>query len=134
MGGFADYAELELLDHLLGGADYARPATVYAGLSTTTPGDDGSNFTEPSGNAYARVAITNNATNFPAAAAGSKSNGTAVTFPQATGAWGTVTHFALYDASSGGNQILWGALTDARVIGNGQTASFAPGSLVVSLT
>lgn len=57
MGSFADHLENKLLDHVFGGGDYARPATLYIGLSTTTIADGGTNITEPSGNGYARVAV-----------------------------------------------------------------------------
>ena len=60
------------------------PATWYFGLSTTTPNDDGTGFTEPSGGGYARVAKTNDATNFPGAQVISgecrKTNGTKITW------------------------------------------------------
>lgn len=108
-GSKSDYLENKILDHVLGGGDYTRPATVYVGLFTTAPSDTGGG-TEVSGGSYARVAVTNNATNFPAASSGSKSNGTAITFPAATANWGTVVAFGIFDASSGGNLLYWGWL------------------------
>lgn len=134
MAGFSDALENAILDHYFGGPDKTRPATLYVGLSTTTPADDGSNFTEPSGSGYARVSKTNNATNFPAAAAGLKSNGTAVTFPQASGgSWGTVTHWGIFEASTGGSPTVWGALTSSKTIGDGDTPEFAIGALDITL-
>jgi hypothetical protein len=131
---FTDYLENALLDHVLGGPDYTRPGTVYIALSTTAPTDAGGNLTEPSGNGYARKSVTNNATNFPAASGGSKSNGTTVTFATATGgAWGNITHFAIMDASSGGNMLEKGALSAAKQIDAGDTPEFAPGTLITTL-
>lgn len=130
---FGDFLELELLDHVLGNSAYTAPVNVYVALSTTTPNDDGTSFTEPTGGAYARVTVANNITNWPAAAAGAKSNGTKITFPTATASWGTVTHFALYDAVTAGNFLMAGALTTAKTIGNGDTAEFAIGDLDVTL-
>lgn len=43
------------------------PATVYAALLLTLPLGDGTGGTEFSGGTYARIAVTNNNTNFPAA-------------------------------------------------------------------
>ena len=40
MGSFSNYWENELLDHLFGKGSYTPP-TIYVGLSTTDPGDDG---------------------------------------------------------------------------------------------
>lgn len=132
MAGFSDYLENKLLDHAFGGGDFTRPATVYLALFTAAPSDAGGG-TEVSGNAYARVAVTNNATNFPAASGGAKANGTAITFPQATGSWGTVTHFGIFDAASAGNLLGWNALTASKTIDAGDTPSYAVGSLSLTL-
>lgn len=112
----SNYLENEILDHILGGGDYTRPATVYIGLSTADPGEAGATLAEPSGNNYSRVSVTNNSTNFPAASGGVKSNGTDITFPTPSGSWGTVTHVVVFDASSGGNMLFWGALTVSKAI------------------
>lgn len=130
---FTNFLELELLDHVLGNAAYPAPATVYVGLSTTTPNDDGSNFTEPVGGAYARAAVTNNLTNWPAAVSGTKQNGTLISFPEATLAWGTITFVGIFDAPSGGNMLMKGALSVPRVIEIGDTAQFPPNNITVTL-
>ena len=131
---FADFLENELLDQIFGAQAYVAPATLYVALSTTTPSDDGTNFTEPSGNAYARVAVTNNKTNFNTAAAGAVDNAVSIDFAQATPAgWGTVTHFGIYDASSAGNLLAWGALTASKAIDALDTAKFAAGDLNATL-
>lgn len=83
------------------------PATWYLGLSTTTPGDDGTGFTEPVGGSYARVSITNDGTKWATATPGGdgitrKANAAAFTFTNPTGAWGQVTHWGLFTVSSGG--------------------------------
>lgn len=133
MAGFTDFLENELLDHVFGNAAYSAPATLYVGLSTSTITDAGGNITEPGSGSYARVSVTNNATNFPAASGGAKANGTAITFPQATASWGTVTDFFIADASSGGNILAYGALTASKTIDSGDTASFAIGELDITL-
>mgnify|MGYP001563208888 CR=1 FL=1 len=130
-GSKSDFLELELLDHVLGNAAYTAPVTVYVALYTVAPSDTGGG-TEVTGGAYARVAVTNNATNWPAAAAGAKSNGTAITFPTATANWGTVVAFAILDAASAGNFLYWADLTINRVVNSGDTPSFAVGELDVT--
>jgi hypothetical protein len=134
MGSFADYLENKVLDHVFGGPDYTRPATLYIGLSTTTITDAGGNITEPSGGSYARVAKTNDATNFPAASGGSKSNGTDIDFGTATGDWGTVTDFFIADASTGGNILGYGALAVANHVVNGNLVTFPAGDLDITMT
>lgn len=129
-GSKSDYLENELLDHVLGGGDYSRPATVYVALYTVAPTDaDGG--TEVSGGSYARAAVVNNATNWPAASGGAKSNGTVITFPTATANWGEVVAFAILDAAAAGNFLYWGDLTTPKTINNGDTAQFPVGELDV---
>ncbi|MDP9488130.1 MAG: hypothetical protein M3Q49_20465, partial [Actinomycetota bacterium] len=81
---FSDFMENTILNEVFGGVNYVPVGTVYVALYTTAPDDAGAGGTEVSGGAYARVAVTNNATNWPAAVGGAKSNGVAITFPQAT--------------------------------------------------
>lgn len=130
-----NYLEDDLLNAALGGQTYIPPATVYIALSTTTPNDDGSNFTEPSGNGYARVAVTNNLTEWPdSAGSGQKSNANTILFPQASGgAWGTVTYAGIFDASSGGNLLWSGPLSSLQAIGDGDQYQFPVGQFVAGL-
>ncbi|MDP4224921.1 MAG: hypothetical protein Q8910_00930 [Bacteroidota bacterium] len=130
---FTYYTDNALLNEMFGGVAFTPPATLYIGLSTSTPTASGTGATEPSGNAYARVAVVNNATNFPNAANGTKTNGTTITFPQATGSWGTVTYFVIYDAASAGNLIGFGALNNSQTVSNGDTLSFATSAMTLTL-
>lgn len=132
MGRLSDSDANNMLDVRFGAAASTAPATYYVALSTTAPTNTGTNVTEPSGGAYARVAVTNNATNFPAASGRAKSNGTVVTFPTATASWGTISHFALYDAATGGTMRAWGALTTAQAVASGAIADFPAGSLTIT--
>jgi hypothetical protein len=127
MAGLSDFLENELLDHVFRNAAYSQPATVYVGLYTATPSDAGGG-TEVSGNNYARTAVT-----FGAAASGAIANSGAVTFPQASASWGTVTHFGIFDASTNGNLLAWAALSASKAVGSGDTAEFAIGELDISL-
>lgn len=130
-GSKSDFLENELLDHVLGNAAYSAPATTYVALYTVAPSDTGGG-TEVSGGSYARAAVTNNDTNWPAASGGAKSNGTEIEFPTATADWGTVVAFAILDADTGGNFLYWGDLTASKTINNGDTAKFAAGDLDVT--
>jgi hypothetical protein len=123
--------ELKVLDGVLGGPDFTHPATVYIALYTATPNDTGGG-TEVTGGAYARASVTNNSTNWPAASAGAKSNGTDITFPTATANWGTVVSFGIFDASTSGNLLFWGDVTPNKAINNGDTAKFATGQISIT--
>ena len=127
-GSKSDYLENKILDHVLGGGDYARPATVYIALYTVAPTDAGGG-TEVTGGSYVRKSVTNNVTNFPAAVSGAKSNGTEIIFAEATASWGTVVAFGIFDAATAGNLLYWADLAASKAIGSGDTAKFAFGDL-----
>lgn len=130
-----DYTEIALLNAFFGktpvnfGALASRP-TLYVALFTATPGEAGGG-TEVSGNAYARV--TTATSDWNAAASGLVDNANAITFPQATGAWGTVTHFGLFDAATVGNLLWYGTLGTSRSPLNGDTPKFNAGELDFTL-
>lgn len=133
MSGFSDYLEKKVLDLLFGSTAYSVPATLYFGLFTTTPNDDGTGGTEVSGGSYARVSMTNNSTNFPNASGGNpstKANGVAITFPTATADWGTVVGMGVFDASTSGNLLAWNSLCGTSYDYTATTADLftAPGS------
>jgi len=130
----------QLLDHIFTDGAYTPPSTLYIGLSSTTPAEDGSNITEPSGGSYARVATT--AADWAAATDADPSVKTTTatkTFPTATADWvsaANLTHFVLYDHITGtaaSNKLAWGALTVPKAVLNGDTASFAAGALSLTL-
>jgi len=126
MSAMSDYLENEILDHILATASYTAPATVYVGLSTGSFGDDNSG-TELTGSGYARVAAS-----FGAAASGTASNDAAVEFSAATGDWGTVSHFGIFDASTAGNLLIHGSFTASKVIATGDILRIQTGDLDVS--
>lgn len=130
-GSKSDYLENKLLDHVLGNVAFTAPATVYIALFTVAPTDAGGG-TEVTGGSYARVAVVNNSTNWPAATNGTKSNGTEISFPTATADWGTVVAFAIFDAATAGNMLYWADLMQAKTISNGDTAKFAIGDIDIS--
>jgi hypothetical protein len=128
MAAASDYLENKLLDHSLATAAYTAPAAVYVGLHTGSPLDNNSGANEVSGGSYVRKGAT-----FGAASAGSASTDATVTFDAATGNWGTITHIAVYDASSSGNLLYHGAVTTSKVIEIGDTFQISSGNLTISL-
>lgn len=121
-----------VLDAIYGDTPVAPAATLYVALSTTAPNADGTAFTRPSGNAYADVAVANNATKWPAATAADpavQENGEVVTFPDPTGPWGEVGWWGVAE-TDGGTIVDYGALTVARTIDVGsEPVSFAAAAL-----
>lgn len=135
---FTDQIEKDILDFLLGGyTGFGTPETVLIMLSTTTPGEvSGSlNFTEPSTeNGYAAVEVDNDNTTWEYVD-GVIKNKIAIEFPEATGAWGTITHFGVEGnvGSSGQIMIGTGALSASKTVEAGDKPRFNAGALTISL-
>lgn len=127
MAQMTNYLENELYDHVFRNAAYTSPAAIYLALFTTATGEAGGG-TEVSGGGYARQAITMGA---PTDGAGS--NSAPIVFGPASASWGTVTHFAVFDASVGGNMLLYGELTTTppggKLVEESDTMTFATGDL-----
>lgn len=118
-------------DHLLRNATWAKPGTIYIGLLTAGPGEQGGG-TEVSGGNYARVAAGPGDSDWsgPVSANKTFSNAVDKTFPTPNADWGTVTHFAIYDAATGGMMLAYAALTAGRTIhGTDPAPLFAAGDL-----
>lgn len=133
MTAMSNYLETALFNHVLRNVSFTSPATIYLALYTSDP-TDADTGTEVSGNAYARVQITGGNA-FGAPSNGQGSNAGAITFPMATpGAWGTITHVGIRDASSGGNLLLHGQLAASRVVNAGDTFTIPAASLIATLS
>lgn len=132
MGSLSDFAENAILNHICGTA-YTPPATVYLALCTADPTDAGTgasmNEVANSGS-YARKAIT-----FGAAASRVVTQSATVTFDQATGSWGTITHYAIVDSTTygAGNMLAHGALGASKAVVTGNTPSVASGQVTVTI-
>lgn len=90
------------------------PASVYIGLSTNDPEADGGAFTELSGNAYARVLISQRGATYPAligsAASRAISNTAQINWNKASSDWPRVKGFGLFSSASGGSPFFYGKL------------------------
>lgn len=136
MSAASNYLELKLLNHTLrySTAPYVGPATVYVALFTADSANDTLQdletnvlTNEVTGNNYARQSVT-----FAAAAAGSISSNSSATFTASGGAFGTIVAVALMDASTAG-QVLFAGLITNKTIADGDSLQFASGQITVSL-
>ena len=123
---FSNTYETNVLTWALTNSAVTRPTAWYVGLFTTDPGETGSG-TEVSGNGYAREAATFTVSG------DTGSNSADIEFSAATASWGTITHIAIHDASTGGNIIAYGALTVSKDIGAGDIFRISAGDLDVTL-
>jgi len=130
---YCDYLEAKILDHVFGGSTFSRPATMYIGLCTGVT-EGGVVSGEPSGNNYARVSKSNDSNSWNDASGGSKTNKVDIEFPEASGAWGTVTKFFISDAASGNaNTLGYGDLAASKSPTAGDIVKILAGQLSITL-
>lgn len=146
MAAMSDFLENKLVDHIFRGVTYTVPTTLYVALYTAAPSDSGGGTEITIGtNAYARRDVVSTAgspvwantqgvagTAASSGTGGVTSNTSAITFVTPTGSWGTVTHFGILTAATGGDLLFHGALTVSQTVNNGNTVSFAPGALQIT--
>lgn len=134
MSAMSDYLEVEIRKHIFRTGSFTKPSVLAVALFTAAPSDSGGG-TEVSGGSYARATLNPADANWTGASStnGLTDNASAITFPTPSGNWGTVTHFGIFDASSAGNLLFWGALTNSKTVNNGDPApSFPIGSLAIT--
>lgn len=116
MAGFTDAFEAAILNHFFGATALAAPPTGYeVALYTVAPADDGTGGTEATYTGYARLAVTNNVTEFPAASGTAptrKTNGNDWVFGEKTDAGTQVlVAWALIDNADSITIVQHGALS-----------------------
>lgn len=135
MSAFSDYLEEKLLALTLCGEAYQPPALHYVALYTSPTSDVEGTGDEVIGGDYARIRVT-----FAAPQKGTDgdffcANDTDVRSPKpSTIPWGTITHFAIYDAPAGGNRLYHGPLKEPRSIGVNDLFFVLAGDLNVTLS
>lgn len=122
MGGFSDAVENDVLDHMLGVAQWSYSATQRTmSLHTGDPGEDGS-ANEVTGGSYSRQDVT-----FSVAANGISSNTNKVEFTLLPAC--TVTHAGVWDGAS---LVCAGALNSSVDVSAGSKIYFNPGDVDVN--
>src|SRR4051812_27504148 len=103
----SDYLENLIVDAIFRTRAFAKPAALWVALFTAAPSDVGGG-TEVAGGGYGRVNLPPLDTNWAATqggvsgnssgTGGQTSNAVAITYPAPSANWGTITHFAIFDA------------------------------------
>ena len=134
MSNASDYLEDNIVKHLFRTGSFTKPTVLAVALFTAAPSDSGGG-TEVSGGSYARVSVNPLDANWAATSGtnGQTSNVAAINFGTASASWGTITHFAIFDATSGGNMLVWGALTASKTVGSGDAFQIPAGSAVITV-
>lgn len=134
--GVTDYTENKVVDHIFRATAWTAPTTICIALTTSAPTDSAAG-TEASYTGYARGCLatstanwksTNGATSGASSGtSGATTNASVITIGSAaTSGPQTVTHFEAWDASSGGNRLFYGTLTNSKTINNGDPAPTVP--------
>ena len=111
-GAFTDVAELAIANLYFKNITPTPPSSLFLAAFTVVPTDASGGTEVTAANGYARVALTCGTAGTGAGSAWTvTAPGTTITntadilYAVASGSWGTVVGFALFDASSGGSMI-----------------------------
>jgi len=142
--GFSAYVEQRVLEWLAQDTGMpAAPNPIYISLHTADPAQNGAS--EVAGGGYARVSVStttasaifggNGVAGVAPVANGTKQelkNSAPITFPAPTGDWGTCTYWGAWDAATGGNFLIGGALTSSvHPISGNSAPSFGANAAVL---
>lgn len=124
---FTSYTDNKLIDHLLGSNTFTKPSSLYVALYVGDPTSGGTEVSTSS-TAYSRqsAAFT--------ISGGAATNTAQLQWSAATASWGTITHVAIFDASTSGNRLVDAALSSSKAIGIGDVLQIPAGDLDVTLT
>lgn len=130
MAGFSDTLEDLVLDWALVVGSPTRPAGTWLALYTTAPTDSTAGTEVSNANNYSRQAVT-----MSAASGGATSNSATVTWPTASGSWGTVVAAAVVSSAThgAGNIIVYASLAANKTVGSGDVFEFLAGEFDVTL-
>jgi hypothetical protein len=119
------------LDWILVTGSPTRATGTWLALYTATPTASTAGTEVPNAAGYQRTAIT-----FDAAAGLATQQATDVTFPTATGAWGTVVGWAIVDSGThaGGNIIMFGTFTTAKPVTASDIVQVLDGDLDLTIS
>ncbi|WP_211750242.1 hypothetical protein [Paenibacillus sp. Marseille-Q4541] len=129
MAGKSKWLEMQVLNHTLRGTVYTPPTSLYIALFTTDPTDAGTG-TEVSGAGYARQLITFSAASTSGVT--TSSNAADIFYPVATAAWGTVTHFGIFDAATAGHLLYSGQITPNQPVVASNQLKIDAGTLIIT--
>jgi len=143
MTAATDYLELAVLKHIFSGtngstngATYTAPTTFYVSLHTGDPGEGtqpGANEISISGYNYARESVTFGDCTTVTNTTSVSSNQT-VSFGQASANYpADITYIGINDASTGGNLLFYGQLSQAKTVTTGDVFQINSGSLTITL-
>lgn len=136
MSAASNYTENNVINALLRGVAFPIPPKTYLSLHTANPGETGGQeVTTAAWPSYVRCdAEVGGAigTGWGAPADGTSSNAKQVLYPSHNGASAiTITHWAIYDAATNGNMLVYAPLKTPRTLQPGDVFVWDAGSITV---
>jgi hypothetical protein len=137
MGQLTNYAETALVKHMVKETLFTRVATLYIGFTTSDPGETGSLSNEVAtagSTGYARQTIAFSAIS-DITTRRITQTGDTITFPTATAAWGTISHWFISDGGTrgAGNVLAYGSLPVSKDVQTGNTPTIAGSRTYIEL-
>lgn len=120
MAAFSNYMEDQITAWINGTTFAAAPTNTFVQLYSQDPTDAGSS----TGALYTRVSYAASGWTRGTAGAGTLSNTNAITMQSSAGSAATASHFAVFDASTSGNMLFYGALSASKSIAVGDEVKF----------
>lgn len=124
---FTSYTDNKLIDHLLGAATFAKPASKYVALYVGDPTTGGTEVST-TGSAYTRLSSSFTI------GANQAMNSADLQWATATSVWGAINYVAVYDAATGGNMLVSAALNTPKTISIGDVLRVPASNLAITLT
>ena len=121
-----------VLNHFFRNQPQTPTAQLFVALYISDPTDDNVG-TEIAGGAYVRQQIAFTAPVKPAGEKTQISNSAEIRFPVASADWGTISHFGIITAATGGNLLAHAAVPVPKIIENGDEAKFNVGTLTIKM-
>lgn len=122
MSAMTSWFQDRMLDGLFRGYALSLPDTLHVALLRDPE-------TEVEGIGYTRALIPRSARAWACPSAGVTANAMEIRFANPAAEWGTVTHFALFDAPTGGNMLFLGQLNTPCAPAEGRDMAFLSGDL-----
>ena len=136
MSAASNYTENNVINALLRGVAFPLPSKTYLSLHTANPGEAGGNEVSTSAwPSYVRKDAANGgaiATGWTDPSDGTTKNAQQILYPSHNGASAiTITHWAIYDAPTGGNLLVYASLNTSRTLQPGDVFVFDANALTV---
>lgn len=136
MSNASNYTETNIINALLRGTAFPLPTGVYVSLHTANPGEAGGNEVSTAAwPSYVRKDAADGGaidSGWSAPTDGQTKNAKQILYPSMNGAGAVaLTHWALYDASTGGNLLAYAPLTTPRTLNPGDVFVFDVNTLTV---